>query len=163
MIYLIRKWLFLRSLKSRMPWFGPDVRRLSGKKLLHAMRAWGFTNDFKGWDHEIVARLRDFLLQHDCEDSWWGQIYIDLWYGSNFGNPVWEKLISSNPDNVRWAIEHALIVQMGSGAIAFGNLARMIRNCNCEEVALKNLKRHPPFREQVIHELRRLSHGHRCV
>jgi hypothetical protein len=104
------------------------------RHLLSAVAEVGF-DDFRGRDYEILGRLSQALRSRGTGAALWGQVFIDLWYCSNFGGPHWTELVARDPANARYATQAAFWVFEVSGADGGPALASILNQCRCWEVA----------------------------
>lgn len=93
--------------------------------LLDAVAEVGF-DDFCGHDYEVIGLLSEALHGCGTEAALWGQVFIDLWYCSNFGGPHWAELVARDPANARYAVQAAYWVFAVSGADGGRALAALL-------------------------------------
>jgi hypothetical protein len=109
---------------------GLEVFAHAKRHLLDALAEVGF-DDFRGHDYEVIGRLSEALYGRGTEASLWGQVFIDLWYCSNFGGPHWAELVARDAANARYAVQAAYWVFAVSGADGGRALAALLDRCKC--------------------------------
>ena len=108
------------------------------RHLLDAVVEVGF-DDFRGHDYEVIGRLSDAIHGRGTEAALWGQVFIDLWYCSNFGARHWAELVARDAENVRYAIQAAHWVFAASGADGGPALAAILNRRRCWGVAQQHV------------------------
>ena len=105
--------LFLASIKDRTTQLltvcpGFEVFALTESKLLECIADLRF-DSFSGADFTVMHELREELEKAGTEKAHWAITYIDLWYCDNFHGRYWSELIKQDRQNVRFAIQAALV------------------------------------------------------
>ena len=82
-----------------------------------------------------VGKVAEALRGRDTDAALWGLVFIDLWYCSNFGGPLWAQLMARDPNAVGLAIQAACWVHAVSGADGGPALAALLNRHRCWEIA----------------------------
>jgi hypothetical protein len=121
---------------------GLEVFAHAKRHLLDAVAEVSF-DDFRGHDYEVIGRLSEALYGRGTEAALWGQVFIDLWYCSNFGGSHWVELVARDPANARYAVQAAYWVFAVSGADGGPALAAILNHSRCWAVAEQSVPRQP--------------------
>ena len=111
---------------------------------------------FSGADYQVMNQLRETFQSMKSLSSCWAQLFIELWFCSNFSASSWSKLVNHDRTNICCVIEHFYHVITTSGANGHLELAKLLNQTNSWSEAESKFEELAPLDEHSADWITRL-------